>query len=49
MKGNGFIFQGEYEPGQSNDPIFKNIEGHFKTGNPLCDIETMNIEAYKPL
>ena len=48
MKGNGFVHLGDYAPGESDEAVFKNIEGHSRTGNPLCDLETMNMEAYKP-
>jgi len=48
MKVNGFVHLGDYSPGESEDEVFKKIEGHSRTGNPLCDLETMNMEAYKP-
>ena len=48
MKDNGFVHLGDYAPGESHDDVFKNIEGHSRTGNPLCDLETLNMEAYKP-
>src|SRR5260221_1327397 len=49
LKENGFVHDGDYDPGESDDPVFRNIEGHSTTGNPLCDLETMNMEAVKPL
>jgi hypothetical protein len=48
MKANGFVYLGDYSPGESDDEVFRKIEGHSTTGNPLCDLETMNMEAYKP-
>ena len=48
LKANGFVQLSSYPPGKSDEPSFINIEGHSKTGNPLCDLETMNIEAQKP-
>jgi SAM-dependent methyltransferase len=48
MKVNGFVYLGDYSPGESDDDVFRKIEGHSRTGNPLCDLETMNMEAYKP-
>lgn len=45
----GFVHLGDYSPGQSDDEVFRGIEGHSKAANPLVDLETMNIEACKPL
>lgn len=47
MRESGFVHLGDYSPGESDDDVFRSIEGH-STGNPVFDLETMNIEAYKP-
>lgn len=47
LEQSGFSVTGVYEPHQSDDVNFKGVEGHAKKSHPLCDLETINVEAVK--
>jgi len=47
MNGCGFKVTGSYEPHKSDDAHFRDIEKHGVNSHPLCDLETMNVEAVK--